>query len=115
MYVDILSGAQVGWVSDLSEDALLHYVLSCRALLSSHDPGAGGSAHASLAAAIAYDRALMNLAAARGIDASPRNFCNPPMERRRLETALAEGGIDLEGLARTEKPGLEPGTPIPPS
>jgi hypothetical protein len=53
-------------------------------------------AEASLAAEITYDRALIHLAAAHGIDVAPRNFCHPAIERERLEIELTRLGIDLD-------------------
>jgi hypothetical protein len=97
MYADVLTDAMRGWNDDLTGDALLGYVLACRAALSTRDLAGGGSARASLITQIAYDRALINLAASNGIEASPRNFRNPQEERHRLEMALAETGIVLEG------------------
>ena len=111
MYVDILSEALEGWSVELTEEALVHYVLACRAMLPSQEPGAGGSAHESLIAEVSFDRALISLAAANGVDVSPRNFLYPQIERRRLETALAARGIDLEVLSRQHAP--DPGVPIP--
>jgi len=111
MYVDILSGSLDWWISDVSDDALLDYVLAARAAFAA--PGTGTSAHASLTAQIAYDRALMHLAATRGIEVSPRNFCNAPMERLRLEAALAEHGVNLVELARRIRRGPEAPTPSP--
>ena len=41
MYVEVLSGAIDGWDTELSGDALVDYVLSCRAALPDQDLGAG--------------------------------------------------------------------------
>jgi hypothetical protein len=108
MYVEVLSGALSGWVVDLTDDALLHYVLACRATLPRHELGAAGAAHESLVAEVRYDRALMSLAAAKGIDVSPHNFCHPQIERCRLEAALARLGIDLDALSREPPPDPDP-------
>jgi hypothetical protein len=49
-----------------------------------------------VAAEVAYDCALINLAAVHGIDVSPRNFAHPKISRVRLEASIAEVGIDLD-------------------
>ena len=49
-----------------------------------------------LAAEIAYDRALVCLAAQCGIDVTPTNFVHPRIERERLELELVRRGVDLE-------------------
>ena len=95
MYAGVLADAIAGWNIDLSGDALLRYVLACRADLPTSEFGAGWSAQATLVAQIAYDRALITLASSNGIDASPQNFRRPQMERRRLEAALSDVGICL--------------------
>jgi hypothetical protein len=110
MYADLLSQAMSDWPAELTDDALLHYTVACRAALPQHDLGAGGSAHISLVAEIAYDLALINLAATRGIDVSPHNFCHPLIERLRLEGALARQGLDLRDPAV-----CRPATPPPAS
>ena len=100
MYVEILSGALDAWPDDLVDDALVEHVLSCRAVLPDRDLGAGTWSDVALVAEVSYDRALITLAASRGIDVAPTNFMHPRIERDRLETALAEVGVDLNELAR---------------
>ena len=100
MYVEVLSGALDAWPDHLVDDALLEHVLSCRAALPDRDLGAGVFSDVALAAEVSYDRALINLAAAHGIDVSPTNFAHPKIERERLEAALAVVGVDLEALER---------------
>jgi hypothetical protein len=112
MYVRVLCGALEEWDQDLSEDDLLDHAVTCRAALPAHALGAGGWAQASLEAEVAYDRALISLAAVHGIDVHARNFAHPGIERIRLETALARQGIDLERGARPT--GRSP-TPTSPS
>jgi len=65
-----------------------------------------------LVAEIAYDRALINLAADHGVDVAPRNFAHPRMERDRLELELARRGVDLEAPVRdrTTRGTLSPGS-----
>jgi hypothetical protein len=100
MYVRVLCGALEEWDQELSDEDLFDYALACRAALPAHALGAGGWAQASLAAEVAYDRALINLAAIHGIDVHARNFAHPEIERLRLEVALARRGVDLERGAR---------------
>ncbi len=49
-----------------------------------------------LARQIAYDLALLRLAAVVGLPADPSRFEPPEMERHRLEEALGQHGIELE-------------------
>ena len=106
MYVTLLSGALELWDVDLDEDALLDHVRDCRAALPTRHLGAGVMSGTALAAEISYDRALVCLAAQRGIDVTPTNFMHPRIERERLEFALAGLGVDLETPARqTDNPG----------
>ena len=95
MYVEILSGAMDGWNPELSGDALVDYVLGCRAALPAQDLGAGVWSEATFVAEVEYDRALVNLAAEYGIDVAPNYFVHPRIERERLEVALAQRGMDL--------------------
>jgi hypothetical protein len=96
MYVRVLCGALDEWDQNLSDEDLFDHALCCRAALPAHALGAGGWTQASLAAEVAYDRALISLAAVHGIDVHARNFAHPGIERVRLEAALARQGIDLE-------------------
>jgi hypothetical protein len=98
MYVEILSGALKAWPDDLVDDDLVDHVLSCRSVLPDRDLGAGTWSDVALVAEVSYDRALITLAASRGIDVAPTNFVHPRIERERLEAALAEVGVDLEDL-----------------
>ena len=97
MYVEVLSRAMDRWDTELSGDALVDYVLSCRAALPAQGLGAGVLSEATLVAEVVYDRALISLAAEHGIDVAPRNFVHPRIERERLEFELARRGVDLEG------------------
>jgi hypothetical protein len=96
MYVEVLSGAMDRWDTELSGEALVDYVLSCRAALPAQDLGAGVLSEATLVAEVVYDRALISLAAEHGIDVAPRNFVHPRIERDRLEFELARRGVYLE-------------------
>jgi hypothetical protein len=95
MYVEILSGAMGDWDRELSGDALVDYVLRCRAALPAQDLGAGVWSESAVVAEVLYDRALITLAADYGIDVTPTNFSHPKIERERLELALAQRGLDL--------------------
>ena len=92
MYVTILSGALELWDTDLEDEALVDYVRTCRADLPAQDLGAGVWSETALAAEITYDRALVYLAAQRGIDVAPKNFVHPRIERDRLELELVRRG-----------------------
>ena len=96
MYVTILSGALELWDTDLEDEALVDYVRTCRADLPERDLGAGVWSETALAAEISYDRALVCLAAQRGIDVAPKNFVHPRIERDRLELELVRLGVVLE-------------------
>ena len=106
MYVTLLSGALDLWDVDLDDDALLDHVRRCRAALPAQDLGAGVMSERALAAEIAYDRALVCLAAQCGIDVTPTNFMHPRIERERLELELISRGVDLQTSDRqTNGPG----------
>jgi hypothetical protein len=100
MYVTLLSDALDLWDVDLDDDALLDHVRHCRDALPALDLGAGVMSETALAAEIAYDRALVCLAAQCGIDVTPTNFMHPRIERERLEFELVGRGVDLEIPAR---------------
>ncbi len=96
MHVSILSSAFEVFEPGLNDDALLEHVRRCRGALPTWELGAGIVSAEGLAVEIAYDRALVCLAARFGIDVSPFGFAHPKIERERLELALVEAGIDLE-------------------
>jgi hypothetical protein len=100
MYVDLLSGAIDRWDTELSGDALVDYVLGCRAALPAQDLGAGVWSESTLVAEVVYDRALISLAAEYGIDVTPTKFVHPRIERERLELALTQRGLDLASPPR---------------
>ncbi len=99
MYVDVLHGALEAWDSPLTGRALLDYVVECRnAFLASGST----SAYHSLAAEVAYDRALVALCTEVGIGAAAADFADPIRERSRLEGQLRQGvGIDLVSLSKS--------------
>ncbi len=96
MYVTLLSGALDLWDTDLDDETLLDHVRNCRAALPSRNLGAGTYSATALSAEIAYDRALVCLAAQHGIDVTPKNFVHPRIERDRLELELVRLDIDLK-------------------
>jgi hypothetical protein len=96
MYTQILAEALKGWSHDLTDDELLEYVIARRARLPARDLGAGSWSVVSLATEVTYDCALINLAAAQGIDVSPKHFAHPKIARDLLEGELVARGIDLE-------------------
>ena len=64
-------------------------------------PGTDGDAvPLLLAQQVGYDVALMELARAVGIDTGPDRFEQPQQERARLEQAIGERGISLDGRAQ---------------
>jgi hypothetical protein len=101
MYVDVLSAAMDAWNGDLTGEALLNYVVSCRANLLTAGAGTGRSANDSLVTEVTYDRALIRLCDSVGIVTSVANFADPRSERNRLEDMLSgREGIDLPSLSR---------------
>ena len=95
MYSHILSSALVDWVDELTGQALFEYAVVCRNEMLRPSVPQRESALATLAAEVAYDRALLKLCEANGIDVVDLNFLHPKEERNRLEAALANMGVDL--------------------
>ena len=95
MYVEVLTQALEIWEPDLDDDALVKHVRKCRDELPIRDLGAGIYSAEALAAEVCYDRALVCLAARRGINVSPRSFAHPRIERDRLEVELIALGVAL--------------------
>lgn len=109
MYTHLLSSVLDDWVDAFTGEALIDYTLVCRAetlaSLSQRPKGERCSpAYIALGAEVAYDRALIKLCAANGIDVSADGFSHPAAERNRLERELASCGIDLADLARRQEP-----------
>jgi hypothetical protein len=103
MYVDLLERAVDDWVEDASDDELLDHVLACRLEMLIAEPRYAQNAYGALAAELAYDRSLIMLSTAHGIEAAPALFVRPGEERRRLEHALGDAGVDLTDLARRRR------------
>jgi hypothetical protein len=100
MYVDILSSALDHWVDELTGSALVEYTLACRAEMLNNVPHRGDTAYSSLAAEIAYDRALIKLCEMHDVPVVPTSFAYPRAGRARVEHELAVAGVDLSALAR---------------
>jgi len=104
IYSHILSSALDELTGDaLTGDALSDYALVCRSEMLMPRGYQGESPLTSLAAEVAYDRALLKLCEAHGINVVDPNFMQPQRERARLETALAMAGLDLR-RARGRQP-----------
>ena len=108
MYSHLLSSVLDDWVDEFTGEALVDYALVCRAATLASRPrcsakGMDESACIALGAEIAYDRALIKLCAANGIQVSAEGFSHPAAERARLEHQLATHGIGLFDLARTRE------------
>jgi hypothetical protein len=98
MYADILSQALNDWVDDLSGDALIEFAHVCRAqMLDSSLPS--NTTSTALSAELSYDRALIKLCEAHGIDVKYASFAPPGEERARLERRLVAIGVDLVALS----------------
>jgi hypothetical protein len=111
MYVDILSSAMDVWVEELTGDSLTQYALACRSRLATLGLRHGNPATVTLAAEIAYDRALIRLCETHGVDVAITNFAFAKSERARIESRLARIGVDLAATARAE----DAGPPVPAS
>jgi hypothetical protein len=100
MYIDLLTNSLDDWIADPSEEELIDHVLACRFEMLIAVPHYEENVYSALASEIAYDRALIKLSEAHGIEASARLFVRPAEERRRLEHALADNDVDLMDLAQ---------------
>jgi hypothetical protein len=100
MYVALLTRSLDDWVMEPTEDELIDHVLACRFEMLVAVPNFEENVYSALASEIAYDRSLIKLSEAHGISTSVASFVRPNEERRRLEHALADAGIDLTDLAR---------------
>jgi hypothetical protein len=108
MYVDLLSAALAGesGVATTTEGLFASAVI-CRDRMLDDRRGRGRSAEGQLASEVDYDRSLIHLCAALGIDARAVDFAQPAHERARLEEALAAAGESLSGDATG--PRMRPG------
>jgi len=102
MYTHLLLSVFDDWVDELTGSALVDYAVVCRAEMLASVPYRGESTSLALAAEVSYDRALIKLCLANGIEADSLGFSHPGTERARLERDLANAGIDLVAYARRE-------------
>jgi hypothetical protein len=94
MYVEILSAALAADGGDHDVPVLIDRVRETRTkMLEAHH--AFRSVYDAVAAEVAYDRELVQLCAALGIETGSARFGSPTTERKRLEWELALIGIDL--------------------
>ena len=94
MYIEVLSRASEGWdADDLDDGALLDHATACRAAVPLLHYGTGAWGEASLAAEVAYDRALITLASRHGIAVGLTDFKHPRVAREHLELELARRGV----------------------
>lgn len=106
MYVDLLSAAlEVERGGPVSEAGLFASAMACRTRMLDARLRKIRSAEAQLAIELDYDRSLIALCAAVGIDVQARDFARPESERARLERVLAEAGVDVAGVGATSRPG----------
>ena len=99
MYAHILSSAFDDWVEQLAGDALVEYALVCRTeMLECRNSNVAITA---LSAQISYDRALLKLSEAYGVNARALTFLHPGEDRAYLEASLAAAGLDLVAEARS--------------
>ena len=109
MYVSLLSSALSSWDPDLSDDALLGEVRARRVALRGQTSGIGNSLFpgtwlSALSKEVAYDRALLRLAARQGMDVTPDDFDRPREERERIENQLFRRGVDVAPTPTTRPP-----------
>jgi hypothetical protein len=108
MYVDLISAALAGESGvPTTTEGLLAAAVICRGRMLDDRRGRGRSAEGHLASEVDYDRSLIHLCTALGIDARAVCFAQPAYERARLEEALAVAGESLTGHAAG--PGSRPG------
>lgn len=100
MYVNLLREALAEWANEPSDADLLEYVLDRRFEMLLTVPNLDANVYSALAAEVSYDRSLIKLSGAHGIETSSERFARPAEERRRLEDALYDDGVDLTNLAR---------------
>jgi hypothetical protein len=95
MYVELLSRSLEEWASEFSDDTLIAHARMLRTQMVTSESHLSGSAYSSTVAQIAYDRALVKLSRAVGVEVVIDTFAHPVTERTRLERRLAEYGIDV--------------------
>jgi hypothetical protein len=101
MYTQLLGAAlgdRLPFVAETTRTAAVAEVRRCRHDLESRRlvGMTSDSVPVVLALQVGYDVALIELAAMMGIDSGPGRFEPPECERKRLESALGDLGVDLE-------------------
>ena len=100
MYADLLTNALANMDGAWRADDLFDHVLACRIEMLSSSSLPGDDAYLTLAKEIAYDRALIRLCVTHGVEARAVDFAHPGEERRRLERALIDRGVNFTELSR---------------
>jgi hypothetical protein len=100
MYVEMLTiSLDSDGPSPMRRDWLTERAIACRdRMFASRLQMSGCDSAQRLAYELAYDRALIDLSTANGIEVGPERFAHPREERARLERVLAEGGVYLRTL-----------------
>lgn len=75
--------------------SLVQMTTDCRKKLIENQRGRQETAAASLSNEVAYDRALIHLCRAIGIETAPNRFGVPSAERERLERRLSQVGLPV--------------------
>jgi hypothetical protein len=101
MYTQLLGAAlgdRLPFESEPTRGAAVAEVRRCRHDLEAQMPGgpASDAVPSVLALQVGYDVALIELASVMGIESGPGHFEQPQRERKRLETALSDLGLDLD-------------------
>lgn len=96
MYTELLAASLCDQANGVEITQLLVEAMTCRRQLEATiGERLRVEAAESLAINIAYDLALLKLCSALQISCDPRRFSQMLVERRRLEDALAQQGIDI--------------------
>lgn len=93
MYADLLSMALLDGDQDSDIAVLLQIVRLARLTITTKR--ADATVPEVLAVQICYDRSLIRLCLACGIDTEPSRFEQPAIERDRLEQVLSSFGVDI--------------------
>ena len=93
MYADLVSRALLDGDQESDRAALIQTALMARLAITTER--AEVTVPGTLADQISYDRSLIRLCLACGINTEPSRFEQPAIERGRLETVLSSIGVDL--------------------
>lgn len=94
-------------------DGLLEALLNSRSDRALDKCGPRPDLSECLAHEVAYDRALIDISDAMGIETSPVHFASPVGERRRLEQVLAERGSNWNRFIYPDRGDVSQGDPSP--